>query len=59
MEPLIDILSEFAGENPAFVGEAECEDGVGRPLGDAEMPCVGGSGCAGSLLGAMLEFGLR
>lgn len=53
------MLSESVGEKPVLVGEAEWDDGVGRPFGDADTPCGGGSGWDGSLLGAMLEFGLR
>lgn len=35
--PLIDILSEVAGEKPepVLVGESECDDGVGLFFGEA------------------------
>lgn len=59
-------FSEEAGDGPkpsVAVGDAACEDGVGRDLGDpaARLPaCIGGSVVnPGSNLGAMLEVDLR
>lgn len=41
MEPRIDMLSEAAGEKaePVLLGELECDDGVGRFLGDVAVEC--------------------
>lgn len=60
----MDMLSEGAGEKPGFVllGELECDDGVGRFLGEVafECGCSGGGNVApGSVFGAMLEFDRR
>jgi hypothetical protein len=58
----MDMLSEAAGEkaDPVFVGEFECDDGVGRLFfGEAKGALGGGRVAVGSLLGAMLEFERR
>ena len=63
MDPRTEVLSEGAGEYPAFVGELEWEDGVGRVFfGDVaeECGCIGGgTELTDSALGAILGLDLR
>lgn len=54
---------ELAKLGFGFVGDAACEGGVGRDVGEATL-CIGCIGCGsddapGSSLGAMLEADLR
>lgn len=62
-DPLMDMLSEGAGEKvETAVGELECEEGVGRVLGDEADLCGwrgGGRVIPGSALGAILDADLR
>lgn len=57
----MDIFSEAAGEkaDPVFVGEFECDDGVGRLFFGDTCGAFGWGKATGSLFGAMLEFDLR
>ena len=57
----MDMFSEAAGEKaePVFVGEFDCDDGVGRLFFSDTWGVLGGGRATGSLLGAMLEFDRR
>lgn len=64
--PFSEAAGESAGWLPygaVFVGELECDEGVGRVFGDAAEwpPCIGGGSglMPGSSFGAMLELDRR